>query len=71
MYDSLTSDNFLMGDKISGTQKIDETQLLSQPFTHMCLTMINVTELDEIRLSQLIFAKTEEAIDLNKIYLIH
>lgn len=48
-----------MGDKNGRTQRIDKTQGFSWPFPHMCLTIINMVELDEIRLSQLIFVTTE------------
>lgn len=48
-----------MGDKNGGIQKIDQTPVISRPFPHIYLTVINMTGPDEIRLSQLNFFKME------------
>lgn len=48
-----------MGDKNGGIQKIHQTPVISMPFPHIYLTMINMTGPDEIRLSQLNFFEME------------
>lgn len=50
-----------MGDKNGEIKKIDQMQVISRLLPQTCLTMINVTGFDEIRLSQLIFVKTERS----------